>query len=108
MYKLIRENDGELVPSEYGGTFPTKIEIQLDEEQTVDSMVENFTTFLRACGFMVDYGEIEYYRKENTGVAELDPDMESPYFEDEQQLQFSFRYNNEYDTWPETHTENFR
>lgn len=101
MYKLIRENSDELVTTEHGGTFPTKVEIQLDEEQTVDSMVENFTTFLRACGFMVDYGQIEYWAKDNALYRKEDTG-------DEQQLQFSFRYNDEYDTWPETHTENFR
>lgn len=42
----------------------TRVEYRISDESTVDEVLEEFTNFLRACGYVIDYDQMLTFVKD--------------------------------------------
>lgn len=42
----------------YANQNRTKIEMEVHDESTLDEVLEEFTNFLRACGYVIEYNKV--------------------------------------------------
>jgi|TARA_R110002153_G_scaffold66376_1_gene177409 hypothetical protein len=50
----------------------TTLEMEIDDDSTLDEVLESFQNFLRACGYVIEYNECLVLEKVvNTSFAEL-------------------------------------